>query len=287
VAHELYRAAWPVGTAVEFLDRAKIDLARPEEVKRIVVAARPHVVVNAAAFTAVDDAESARDMAFAVNRDGPAAVADACSRIGATLIHLSTDYVFDGAKNGAYREEDSVNPLSVYGASKAAGETAIRERLEHHIILRTSWVYSAGGRNFVRTMLRLGAERKRLGVVEDQHGCPTAAADVARTVIDLVQSLSPGLSDAFGTLHFCGGGATSWYGFAREIFSGARQRGMKGPSVLAPIPSEAYPLPARRPRNSVLDCDRVRQTYGIVARPWQEALEACLDEICRTTAPHA
>ena len=287
VGHELWRAIWPAGIAVEFVPPKTIDLARVEEVKRIVVAARPYIVVNAAAFTAVDDAESAREMAFAVNRDGPAAIADACRQIGAAFIHLSTDYVFDGTKNGAYREEDPINPLSVYGASKAAGETAIRERLEQHVILRTSWVYSAIGRNFVRTMLRLGAERERLGVVEDQHGCPTSAVDVARTVIDIAEALSNGLLATFGTFHFCGGGATTWYGFAREIFSGAKQRGMKGPSVLSPIATEAYPTPARRPRNSVLDCDRVRQTYGVVARPWREALAECLDEVVRATPAHS
>lgn len=251
------------------------------------MAARPRIVVNAAAFTAVDDAESARDMAFAVNCDGPAALADACRRIGATLIHLSTDYVFDGAKLGAYREEDPINPLSVYGASKAAGESAIRKRLDQHVILRTSWVYSPVGRNFVRTMLRLGAERERLGVVVDQEGCPTAGADVARAVIDIAEALSNDLPSSFGTFHFCGGGATTWHGFAAEIFRDAKRRGMKGPRVLAPIATEAYPTPARRPRNSALDCNKVRKTYGIVARPWQEALAECLDEIARAAVAHA
>ena len=283
MAHELRRATWPAGFTVDFLDLAQLDLARPAEARETVRRARPQIVVNAAAYTAVDAAESDRAMAFAVNRDGPAALADACRDIGAALVHVSTDYVFDGSKAGPYREDDPVSPLSVYGASKAAGDAAVRARLDRHVILRTAWVYSPVGRNFVKTMLRFGAERDKLGIVDDQQGCPTAAADLATAAIDICAAISAGRADiekgGFGTFHFCGGGTTTWYGFAREIFRGATQRGLRTPAVVEPIATEAYPTPAPRPRNSVLDCGKIERVYGIVAPPWQESLSACLDEL--------
>ncbi len=278
LAIELERADWPANVRVAFLGRETVDLTRPEDIRRL-TARRPRVIVNAAAFTAVDAAELVSDLAYAVNRDGPAALADVCRDSGGALVHLSTDYVFDGALDRAYREDDPINPLSVYGASKAAGESEVRGRLERHVILRTAWVYSPVGRNFVRTMLRLGSERERLSIVDDQHGCPTAAADLARAVVEITMAVLGG-ADRFGTFHFCGQGETTWYGFAREIFEAARQRGMKTPSEVIPITTEAYPTPARRPLNSVLDCAKIRQSYGIVPRPWREALSDCLDQLC-------
>jgi dTDP-4-dehydrorhamnose reductase len=281
VAHELRRGAWPAGFAVDFLDRARLDLARPDEARATVIAARPSIVVNAAAYTAVDAAESDRDLVFTVNRNGPAALADACRDIGAALIHYSTDYVFDGTKTGGYVEDDPVNPQSVYGASKEAGEAAIRARLDRHVIIRTSWVYSPSGRNFVKTMLRLGAERDRLAIVDDQLGSPTAAMDIAATTIAICAALAAGGDDdgRYGTFHFCGGGVTSWHGFAREIFSGAAARGLKTPPFVEAIASEAYPTPAPRPRNSALDCSKIARVYDVIAAPWQAALSTCLDEL--------
>jgi dTDP-4-dehydrorhamnose reductase len=283
VAHELRRGAWPADFTVDYLARPLLDLARPGEAHAVIVSRRPDIVVNAAAYTAVDAAEADRDAAFAVNRDGPAAVADACRETGAALIHYSTDYVFDGAKPGAYVEDDPICPMSVYGASKAGGDAAIRLRLDRHVILRTSWVYSSTGHNFVKTMLRLGAERERLGIVDDQRGSPTAAADIAAATIAicaaLAQTNQAGREDRFGTFNFCGAGVTSWHGFAREIFAGAASRGLKTPRLVEPIASEAYPTPAARPRNSALDCDKIRRIYGIAAPPWQESLSACLDEL--------
>jgi len=279
VARELQRAKWPAGLAVEFLGRDALDLARPLEAHAAVVARRAAIVVNAAAYTAVDAAETDREMAFAVNGDGPAALAEACGETGASLIHLSTDYVFDGTKQGAYTEDDPINPVSVYGASKAAGEHLVRDRLAHHVILRTSWVYCAVGRNFLRTMLRLGAEREQLSVVDDQQGCPTSAAEVARAIVELIGALGHAGAERFGTFHFCAKGATTWYGFAREIFAAAQQREMKVPRVLTPIATSQYPTPARRPLNSVLSCDKISDSYGISARPWPEAVADCLDEI--------
>jgi len=279
VAHELRRAAWPAGFVVEFLERPQIDLARLDEARDVVLSMRPSLVVNAAAYTAVDAAEADRDTAFAVNRDGPAVLADTCREIGAALIHYSTDYVFDGAQPGAYVEDDPVCPLSVYGASKAEGDSAIGARLDRHVILRTSWVYSPVGHNFVKTMLRLGAERDRLGIVDDQRGSPTAAADIAAATIAICAALAGGREDGFGTFHFCGGGTTSWHGFARAIFAGAAERGLQTPRAVEPIASEAYPTPAPRPRNSRLDCGKIARVYGIIAPPWQESLSGCLNEI--------
>jgi dTDP-4-dehydrorhamnose reductase len=279
VAYELQRRPWAAGMATDFLDRTRLDLARPEAVRDAVLTARPDIVVNAAAYTAVDAAESDRLTVFAVNRDGPAALADACREIGAALVHFSTDYVFDGSKEAAYLEDDPINPLSTYGASKAEGEAAIRLRLDRHVIMRTSWVYCSIGRNFVKTMVRLGAERDRLGIVDDQYGAPTCAADIATTTIAICTELAAGKHDGFGTFHFTGGGTTTWYGFAREIFAGAAARGLKTPANVDPIATEAYPTPAPRPRNSVLDCGKIGAVFGIVARPWQDALSECLDEI--------
>jgi dTDP-4-dehydrorhamnose reductase len=280
VAHELSRATWPAGLDPEFVDRAQLDLAKADVVRRVVIARRPRLVINAAAFTAVDAAESNHNAAFAVNRNGPAALADSCREIGAALIHFSTDYVFDGGKSGAYAEDDPVNPLSVYGASKAAGDAALRERLDRHVILRTSWVYSATGQNFVKTMLRLGAEHDELRIVDDQHGAPTAAADLARAAVAIAAELVGGRADGFGTFNFTGGGEpTTWCGFAREIFRGAAERGAKVPRAVRPITTADYPLPAPRPGNSVLDCGKIARTYGLAAEPWPAALSACLDEL--------
>lgn len=279
VGHELGRGAWPAGFAVDFIERPRLDLTRPREARDIVVAARPDIVVNAAAYTAVDAAEADPGAAFAVNRDGPAVLAEACRAIGAALVHYSTDYVYDGAKPGAWVEDDPVAPLSTYGRSKAAGDAAIAARLDRHVILRTSWVYSAVGENFVKTMLRLGGERDRLGIVDDQHGSPTAAAGIAAATIAVCAALAAGKDDGYGVFHFCGGGATSWYGFACEIFRGAAARGLKTPRLVEPIASAAYQLPAARPRNSLLDCGKIARVYGIAAPRWQDSLAAVLDEL--------
>ncbi|HEV2187532.1 MAG TPA: dTDP-4-dehydrorhamnose reductase [Stellaceae bacterium] len=279
VGYELARAQWPTGLAAQFVERDRLDLGRPDEVGPAVVAMRPRIVINAGAYTAVDQAESEREAAFAINRDGPAALAEACRKIGAVLVHFSTDYVFDGAKPGPYTEADPVNPLSVYGASKAAGDVAIAEALERHVILRTSWVYSAVGHNFVKTMLRLGAERDELRIVDDQQGAPTAAAELARAAIHIAAGIDAGKQDGFGVFNFTGAGVTTWCGFARAIFAGAAERGAKVPLRVTPITSAEYPLPAPRPQNSRLDCAKIARAYGLVAGLWQDSLSICLDEL--------
>lgn len=279
VGHELARSDWPAGCAAEFIERPQLDLTRPSEAHDIVVAARPDIVVNAAAYTAVDAAEANRDTAFAINRDGPGALAEACREIGAALIHYSTDYVYDGGKDGAWVESDPIAPLSVYGASKADGDAAIAARLDRHVILRTSWVYSATGQNFVKTMLRLGAERDRLTIVDDQHGSPTAAADIAAATITVCAALAAGKEDGYGVFHLRGGGTTTWHGFACEIFRRAAERGLKTPRLIEPIPTEDFPTAAERPRNSVLDCSKIARVYGVAAPRWQDSLSAVLDEL--------
>lgn len=274
LARELARAAWAPGVEVTFAGRDIIDLARPETATAVVAAMKPGVVVNAAAYTAVDKAENDADQAFLVNRDGPAALARAAAAVGAPMIHVSTDYVFDGTKDGAYTENDPVAPVSVYGRSKEAGERAVREAAERHVILRTAWVYSPFGNNFVKTMLRLGAEREELRVVADQRGCPTAAADIAAAIVRLA-----GADHGWGTYHYSGAGPTTWHGFAEAIFAGAAARGAQVPARVTAIGTADYPTPAVRPANSVLDCSRIDRVHGIVARNWREALEDCLDAL--------
>src|SRR5262249_39235892 len=197
--------------------RDQIDLARPAEARARIMVEKPDLVINAAAYTAVDKAESERDLAFSVNRDGPAALAEACRSLGIPLLHVSTDYVFDGLKHGAYVEDDLVAPASVYGASKEAGEAAIRERLPAHLILRSSWIYAPAGHNFVRTMLRLGRERAEIRVVNDQVGSPTSAEELGRALRAAAAQVLAG-GGVFGTFHFSGAGRTSWFGFAEAIF---------------------------------------------------------------------
>jgi dTDP-4-dehydrorhamnose reductase len=279
VATALRQAPWPSNYLVESLGRDVLDLSDSESVRHVLGQAGWHAVVNAAAYTHVDRAESEPELAFAVNRDGPAALASGCAREGIPLIHLSSDYVFDGTKDGPYTEHDAPRPLSVYGASKAAGEDAVRTRLDAHVILRTSWVFSSSGRNFVTTMLQRAAERSELAVVDDHQGRPSAASDIANAVVRIATALLDGKTDGFGTLHFAGAGATTWFGFAEEIFAQASLRGFRPVPRLVAIPTTAYPTPAQRPLNSVLATGRIATIYGIEPRPWQHGLSETLDAL--------
>jgi dTDP-4-dehydrorhamnose reductase len=280
VARELARASWPECVTLVQLGRNECDLDNPSSTREAIMKLRPRIVVNAAAYTAVDRAEAEPERATRVNCDAPGAMASACAETEAGLIHLSTDYVFDGTKPGAYLENDCVAPLSVYGRSKADGETAIRESVEHHVILRTSWVFSAHGSNFVRTMLRLGSERPELRVVDDQHGAPTAARDIAGAIVSVARAIANG-NAIWGTFHFTGSEPTTWCGFARAIFAGSGQ-----PVKLVPITTAEYKTAARRPLNSVLDCERILRSYGIPQPSWKAALDHALAEI-RGGAPVA
>jgi len=253
--------------------RDRLDLAQPGRIDGALDAVQPDLVVNPAAYTAVDKAEQERDLAFAVNRDGPAALAAACAERGIGLIHISTDYVFDGTGTRPYRPEDPVAPLGVYGASKEAGETAIRHAIEDHVILRTAWVYAARGGNFMNTMLRVGKDRDELRVVADQHGTPTAAIDIARAVLALSRARIEGAPVVPGTYHYTSEGETTWHGFAEAIFARAADAWGRRPVVQA-ITTEEYPTPARRPAYSVLDCaGLVSALPSLPRRSWQAALD--------------
>lgn len=277
VGHELCRRAWPAGYSIAALDRAGLDITDRAAVFAAMARERPDIVVNAAAYTAVDRAESEPEAASAANCTGPANLAAACREAAIPLIHLSTDYVFDGSKSSPYREDDPVKPLGVYGKSKEAGDRAVRDALAQHVILRTAWVYSAHGHNFAKTMLRLGAERPVLRVVADQVGSPTSAGDIAGAIGTILARLATG-STSWGTYHFAGGGAVSWHGFAEAIFElAAPWRGP--PPLVERITTADFPTPAKRPANSVLDCTKIGDAFGIVPRPWQDALAEVIGEL--------
>lgn len=275
---ELTRATWPEGVSVVAVARPDVDLTHPESVRAAVERVDPGVVVNAAAHTAVDRAEREPDAAFAVNRDGPALLAEICAARDAALIHVSTDYVFDGAKATPYVEDDPVGPINVYGASKEAGERAVRARLERHVILRTSWVHGVHGANFVKTMLRLGRERDEVGVVADQRGAPTAAADLAGVVTRIVGRLAAGAPIPWGTYHFSNTGETTWFAFAERVFR--RLEAVEGhrPRSRA-IATADYPTPARRPAGSRLDCARIRAALDLDIPTWEDGVDRVLDEL--------
>ncbi len=282
VGHELCRRAWPAGTVLAAFGRDGVDIARREAVAAAVARERPDIVVNAAAYTAVDRAEIATDRAWAGNCTGPLNLAATCRDAAIPLIHISTDYVFDGSKIGPYREDDPVRPLGAYGQSKEAGERAVRDALAQHVILRTAWVYSAHGNNFVKTMLRLAGQYPVLRVVADQVGSPTAAADIAAAIGAVVEAIAAG-NTRWGTYHFAGGGAVTWHGFAEAIFELATPWRGQPPRVDA-ITTAEFPTPTRRPANSVLDCGRIGAAFGIVPRPWRTALADVIGELGASAA---
>ncbi len=261
------------------LDLPQFDITDRAQVKNAVEQTDAALVINAAAYTAVDRAETEPDIAFAVNRDGPSYLAEICAAEEIPLVHISTDYVFDGNKKGAYVETDPVCPLGIYGKSKAAGEGRIREILPRHIIVRTAWLYGVHGHNFVKTMIRLAEEREQLKVVMDQHGCPTYAGDLADALLNIVDQLRDREELPWGTYHYGGRGETTWHGFASRIISSAGRHKTLKVKAVEPVPTSAYPTPARRPVNSILDCSLVESRFGVCNRPWQEGLEdmiACL-----------
>src|SRR5205809_3124298 len=259
VGREVCRATWPSRYQLLPFERKAIDITGSASVGETVRRERPDLVINLAAYTAVDRAESEPEAAWAVNCAGTAHLAAACEETAAPLVQLSTDYVFNGRKTASYREEDVVDPLGVYGRSKEAGERAVRAALEQHVILRTAWVFGASGANFVKTMLKLAGERPVLRVVADQRGCPTAAADIAAALIAITGSVERGEA-RWGTYHFAGDAPISWHGFAEAIFELAAPRFAPRPNV-EPIATDQYPTPAQRPMNSVLDCRRIREAF--------------------------
>lgn len=265
------------GHELVFAGRPNLDLADPASIERTVAAVNPALVISAAAYTAVDKAEDQPELAMAVNGEGPGVLARAAAKIGAPVIHLSTDYVFDGALDRPWREDDPVAPLGVYGATKLAGEQAVAASGAAYAILRTAWVYSPFGANFVKTMLRLAETRDALNVVEDQFGCPTSALDIAEGIMAVVAGLQNGRG-ANAVYHLAGTGETHWADFARAIFAESAKR--DGPSAeVTGIPSSGYPTRATRPANSRLDCTRLAETFGYRAPHWAESLGVVMDRL--------
>jgi dTDP-4-dehydrorhamnose reductase len=261
------------------VDIEDLDISDPGAVSRRFRERSPSVVVNAAAYTAVDQAESDADTAYAVNRDGPRNLAEACSEKEIPLIHISTDYVYSGTKKGAYVEDDPVAPTGVYAKSKVEGDKAVTDRLKNYIILRTAWLYSVHGHNFVKTMLKLGHERETLRVVDDQYGCPTDAADLAGAILRIIQQIQEKRKVAWGIYHFCGKGRTNWHGFAKKIFEISESYESFLVKTIQAVPTREYPTPAKRPVNSVLDCSKIESKMGIVLRPWEESLASMLKRL--------
>ncbi|MHC8346506.1 dTDP-4-dehydrorhamnose reductase [Pseudomonas sp. RT6P73] len=276
VSRELQLRLAAVGELV-VLGRDQLDLAQPQQIRQQVQRVRPDLIINAAAHTAVDQAESEPELAFAINATGPGVLAEEALALGIPLIHYSTDYVFDGSKAEPYNEADAPNPLGVYGNSKLAGEQAITDVQGQHLILRTSWVYSTHGRNFLLTMQRLLQEKPEMRIVADQIGAPTWAGTIAVSTLALIERWKAGQAGAWGTYHLTAQGETSWFGFAQAIGQALREQG-KPCANLLPIPSSDYPTPAARPLNSRLDCSRLQREWGVSQPDWQTALRECLAE---------
>ncbi|HET9018452.1 MAG TPA: dTDP-4-dehydrorhamnose reductase [Acetobacteraceae bacterium] len=253
--------------------RPDFDFDRPETLRAVLDEAAPSLVVNAAAYTAVDKAETDQDAAWRANRDGPAILAAWCAGRGARLIHISTDYVFDGLKGAPYTEDDETSPTGVYGASKRAGEEAVLASGAKALILRTSWVYAPRGKNFVLTMLNAARKTDRLRVVADQRGCPTAAADLADAILALADRWD---GSTGGIFHAAGNGETTWHGLAEAVFARAEPHGLRRPTLEA-IATEDWPTPARRPPDSRLDCARLAQTFGVALPRWEDSVARTVD----------
>jgi dTDP-4-dehydrorhamnose reductase len=260
------------GPDLVVVGRPELDFDRPETLAACLDAVQPRLVVNAAAWTAVDAAEAEPEAARRANTDGPAILARWCAIAGIPLIHISTDYVFDGEKGAPYTEGDATSPTGVYGATKLAGEQAVLEVAEQAIVLRTSWVYSATGKNFVRTMLGAAKRTNQLRVVADQRGCPTAAADLAAAVLGIAARLDGGWDAAYrGVFHAAGSGETTWHGLACAVFDAAAAFGRPKPEV-TPIATADWPTPARRPADSRLDCRLLARVFGQVLPGWQASV---------------
>lgn len=282
LGRELQRSFADFGEIV-CADRESVDLAVPEQIRALVQQVKPGVILNAAAYTAVDRAESEQELAMAINAEAPRVLADEARQKGALLVHYSTDYVFDGTKQGPWVEDDPTHPLSVYGASKLAGEEAIRQVGGPSVIFRTSWVYGTHGKNFLLTMLRLASERESLSVVDDQVGAPTtsiALADATRTIVEGISERRFGTPASWaGLYHMTCLGSTSWCGFAEAIFARAGDLLEGRRPAVKPIASSEYPTPAQRPRNSVLSNERLKERFGIALPAWDAALDGVLERL--------
>ncbi|MDY6215248.1 dTDP-4-dehydrorhamnose reductase [Actinobacillus porcinus] len=256
------------------VDRDELDITDQSAVKKIVETFKPDVIINAAAHTAVDRAESEVELSEAINVKGPQYLAEAANKIGAVILHISTDYVFEGIGSGEYKEEDQTNPQGVYGRTKLAGEIAVQQANPRSIILRTAWVFGEHGHNFIKTMFRLAKDRDSLGIVGDQFGGPTYAGDIAKTLIEIANQILAGKENAFGVYHFTGKPYVSWYEFAKAIFAEAElQKLLEKQPHLKAITTAEYPTPAKRPANSRLDLTKIKQVFNIEPSDWHKALK--------------
>ena len=288
IGWELQRTLAPLGVVVA-VDRQELDLGNPDSIRKAIREIRPELIVNAAAYTAVDKAESEPDLAMAVNGIAPGVMAEEAKRLNAAIIHYSTDYVFDGSKKSPYSEEDTPNPLNVYGKTKLAGEQAIQAIGVPYLILRTSWVYGARGKNFLLTILKLSRDRSEIKIVDDQFGAPTWSRMIAETTSQmLAQHYSPfarpsaSATHISGVYHAVSGGATSWHGFARKILENVSCHVSHALPKLIPIPTIEYPLPAKRPLNSRISNAKLKHMYGMTIPSWEHSLKLCLDELVTT-----
>ena len=282
VVRALIEAGAVSGDTILPVGRPEMDLTDPQSIEAAIRAARPDVVVSAAAYTAVDKAESERDLAFSVNGTAPGAIGRVAEELGVPVVHLSTDYVYDGSKTEPYLEDDTVGPLGVYGASKLAGEENLAAATGNHAILRTAWVYSPFGGNFVKTMLRLAADREELRVVDDQRGSPTSALDIAAAVLTVARNLRdrPEEERLRGIFHLGGTGECSWAEFAREIF--AMSAALGGPSArIVPISTAEYPTPAARPKNSRLSTTKLEAAHGVAMPQWQTSTRRVVERLLK------
>lgn len=283
VGWELQRSLAPLGELVALdFDSTDFnaDFSRPEQLAETVLKVRPDVIVNAAAHTAVDKAESEPEFARKLNATSPSVVAEAAQQIGALMVHYSTDYVFDGSGSKPWKEDDATGPLSVYGSTKLEGEQLVARHCAKHLIFRTSWVYAARGGNFAKTMLRIAKERDKLTVIDDQFGAPTGAELLADITAHAIRATLQDPSKA-GLYHAVAGGVTTWHGYARFVIEQAKAAGVElkaGPEAVEPVPTTAFPTPAKRPHNSRLDTSRLQSTFGLVLPEWQSGVARMLRE---------
>ena len=281
LGHELLIQGNNSGYEILPADLPDIDITDKTQVKHRLEKYRPSFIVNAAAYTNVDKAETEQNLAFVVNRDGPANLAEICARFKVPLIHISTDFIFDGKKSSPYIESDPAAPLSIYGKSKEQGENEVRSRLKKHIILRTAWLYGVHGQNFVKTMLKLGKEKEVISVVADQFGSPTSAADLAEATLNIISKIKHSSDIKWGTYHYCGHGITTWHKFAEEILNLASQYISIKTTNVKPISTAEYPTKAIRPPFSALDCGLIKMNFGIILKPWQDSLKTVIRQLCQ------
>ncbi len=279
LGQELCRLGQTADFEVHSLNRQHLDITNESLIQQVFKRISPSLVINAAAYSHVDRAESEPDIAFAVNKSGPAYLARYCADNHLAFIHISTDYVFDGTKDQPYQEDDPITPMGIYGQSKAAGEAAVRSILPNHIIVRTSWLYGVYGHNFVKTILKLAAEKTGLRVVNDQFGSPTSAADLAKALLTISRKIGAKEKFDWGTYHYCGKGITTWHGLAEKIIElAAPYVALKARQVTA-ITTAEWPTPTKRPPYSVLDCTRLKSQFGIKPEPWQQSLKRTIARI--------